>query len=74
LLIDVNTAATMLGISPRTVWRLVTKGELAEPVHIGRLARWQIIDILAFVDLLREQVVNRPASTSGFDQGSASKS
>jgi excisionase family DNA binding protein len=41
--------AEILGCSPRTVARLVERGELRQ-VHVGRLARFRPLDVDALVD------------------------
>ncbi len=49
LLLSVKQVAELLALSSRTVWRLVSAGELPEPVRIGRAARWRMEDIEEFV-------------------------
>ena len=42
LLVDVKELAIMLSVSPRTVWRMVSAGELMEPVRPRPgMARWK---------------------------------
>ena len=48
-LVDVRGAAQMLAISPRGVWRLAKTGELPQPVHVGRSARWRVADLLSYI-------------------------
>ena len=59
LLVDVPTAARMLGVSPRTLYSLtVPRGELRS-IRIGparRLIRYRIDDLQAYVDRLTEAV------------------
>jgi excisionase family DNA binding protein len=50
LALTVNQVGRLLGISGRTVWRLVAKGELAPPVAIGSSARFKRGDVEAFLD------------------------
>lgn len=38
--LSVREVARLLGISVRTVWRLVAAGDLPQPVRVGRAARW----------------------------------
>ena len=52
VLLRVDEVARMLGISVRTVCRLVSPDELAAPVSIGRCKRWHRSDIEAFVSSL----------------------
>jgi excisionase family DNA binding protein len=53
LLISKDQAAERLGVSVRTVERLVATGRLPQ-VHLERLARFRVKDIEAFVDGLPE--------------------
>ncbi len=49
-LLTVEDVARALAVSTRTVWRLVSAGELPQPQRIGkRLRRWRASDIEAFV-------------------------
>jgi predicted DNA-binding transcriptional regulator AlpA len=50
LLIDGKACAAMLGISHRTLLRLVDRGEAPTPVKLGRLTRWRAADVLAYVN------------------------
>lgn len=47
--------AALLSISVREVWRLVAKGDLAQPVKIGRCSRWFESDVVELQARLREQ-------------------
>jgi excisionase family DNA binding protein len=49
VLLRVREVAEILGVSVRTVWRLVSDGTLAQPVAIGRSKRWRRSDIDAFI-------------------------
>lgn len=42
--------AGMLGISPRTVFRLRSSGRLPKPVSIGGSIRWKLSDIQLFIE------------------------
>lgn len=44
-LIDAEEVSRLLGISPRTVWRLKDRGKLPKPVSIGSLVRWRKAEI-----------------------------
>ena len=50
LLLTADEAARSLAISKRTLWRLVSAGQLPAPLHIGRAARWRRDEIVAAVD------------------------
>ena len=52
LLIDGKACAAMLGISHRTLLRLVERGDAPVPVKLGRLTRWRAADVLAYVNAL----------------------
>lgn len=45
--IDVKTLASMLAISTRTAYRLVSQGLLPQPTRFGRAARWNVQDVQA---------------------------
>lgn len=49
-MIDVREVATILGISTRSVWRLVSRSELPQPIRFGRNVRWRASDIDAWID------------------------
>jgi predicted DNA-binding transcriptional regulator AlpA len=50
LLVDEKQAAAMLGgISTRSLRRLVSRGEAPAPIHLGRLARWRVADLEAWI-------------------------
>jgi excisionase family DNA binding protein len=59
---DVEEVASILGVSSRSVWRLVASGELPEPLRVGRCARWPLSDIYAYLDRIKRQ---RDASRCG---------
>jgi predicted DNA-binding transcriptional regulator AlpA len=45
LLISIESLAAMLGISPRSVWRRLSGGEMVEPIRIGNSVRWRLQDV-----------------------------
>jgi len=49
LLISVDVLATMLDISPRSVWRRLSSGEMIEPVRIGTCVRWRRQEVEAWI-------------------------
>jgi excisionase family DNA binding protein len=51
-LMRVEAVADYMGVSVRTVWRLVSSGRLARPVAIGRCKRWRRADVEKFVAAL----------------------
>ena len=42
ILAPAATIARMLGISERTVWRLLSAGQIVHPVRIGGSVRWRV--------------------------------
>ncbi|WP_459557146.1 helix-turn-helix transcriptional regulator [Lacunimicrobium album] len=48
-LLSVSGVAKLLTISPRTVWRMVSKGEFTKPFHIRKCARWKLSDVLTWL-------------------------
>jgi excisionase family DNA binding protein len=52
-LLTMKEVAERLRISPATLWRLVAKGEVPSPVHLGaRSTRWRAADIDRFIENL----------------------
>jgi len=51
----VKQLADMFTVSVREVWRLVARGELAQPVKIGRCSVWFESDIVDFQARLQTQ-------------------
>jgi predicted DNA-binding transcriptional regulator AlpA len=49
LLISVVTLAEMLDISPRSVWRRLSCGEMIEPIRLGGSVRWRLHDVEKWV-------------------------
>jgi excisionase family DNA binding protein len=56
LLLKVDQVALMLGLSERTVWRLVETGEIPRPIKLGRSVRWSRSTIERFVTQRAEEV------------------
>jgi excisionase family DNA binding protein len=50
LLIDCRTAAHLLDVSTRTLYRLSSEGALPPAVKVGRLSRWRAEELKAWVD------------------------
>jgi len=54
-LLTVREVGQLLGISPRTVWRLAAQaevglGDFPRPIRIGRLRRWRLADLRRFIE------------------------
>ncbi|MEM1061877.1 MAG: helix-turn-helix domain-containing protein, partial [Planctomycetota bacterium] len=48
-LITAAEFAGLLGISPRTLWRLLARGELIEPIRLGGNTRWRLEEVDAWI-------------------------
>ncbi len=49
-LIDVREVSGMLGVTPRTIWRLRDLGKMPMPVKIGGSVRWRRMEILSWIE------------------------
>ena len=49
-LISKKEAASLLSISTRTLDRLISAGELPQPIKVGKSSRLRLIDITQFID------------------------
>jgi excisionase family DNA binding protein len=46
--LNVRQVAELLGVHPRTVWRLVSSGDLPQPIKISaKVVRWRVADLEA---------------------------
>jgi predicted DNA-binding transcriptional regulator AlpA len=50
LLIDAKTFARLLSISSRTLSRLIDLKAVPQPVHLGRLTRWRLSEVLEWIE------------------------
>lgn len=50
LLIDVKTTAKLLNISGRHLYRLIAEKAVPEPVRLGKLNRWRLGELLAWIE------------------------
>lgn len=48
-LFDVEQVASILNVSPRTVYRMSDAGAMPRPRHLGALVRWSRLEIEAWV-------------------------
>jgi len=48
-LLSVKQVAVRLNVSKRTVWRLVSSGELIQPIKIGGSTRWRQAEVDAWI-------------------------
>lgn len=50
ILIPAEKVAELLGISKRTLWRLLSSGKLPEPVRLGSLVRWNRVELQHWIE------------------------
>jgi len=50
LLIDIEALAILLNVSRRTVSKLVSEQSIPAPIRFGKLNRWNLKDIISWVD------------------------
>lgn len=50
-LLDPKATAALIGVSVRTLWRLLSAGQFIEPVRIGtRIVRFKASDVIRWAD------------------------
>jgi excisionase family DNA binding protein len=59
-LLPIDEVARILRLSPRTVFRLVKRGELIPPLRIGRSIRWRLTDIQIWLATAYPQPLPQP--------------
>ena len=50
MLISANQLAEMLQISERTLWRLLSSGQILPPVRFGGNTRWRFSDVEQWIE------------------------
>ncbi|MBN8625036.1 MAG: helix-turn-helix domain-containing protein [Planctomycetes bacterium] len=50
LLIQADELATLLNVSERTLWRLLSAGKIPEPVRLGRSTRWRLDQVRQWIN------------------------
>jgi excisionase family DNA binding protein len=50
LTLDVREVAQLLGVSKRTVYRMLDDGEIPKPIKLRNATRWRRTDIELFVE------------------------
>jgi excisionase family DNA binding protein len=48
-LISVHDLATILKVSQRTIWRLLSAGKLVKPIRLGGVVRWRYDEIQRWI-------------------------
>jgi predicted DNA-binding transcriptional regulator AlpA len=49
-LVSVESVAKMFDVSPRTVWRWNSAGEIPAPIKVAGTTRWRRTDLLRWID------------------------
>ena len=49
-LINVHELAGILGVSQRTIWRLVASGKVIQPLRIGTSVRWRLDQVNHWIE------------------------
>jgi predicted DNA-binding transcriptional regulator AlpA len=50
LLIAADRLASIMNLSVRSIWRLLSAGKLLKPVRIGRVVRWRLSEVLDWIN------------------------
>jgi prophage regulatory protein len=50
LLVSANELATMLDVSERTIWRLLSAQKIPRPLHIGGSVRWRVQEVNEWIE------------------------
>ena len=50
LLIDFKEAASLLKVSPRTIWRMRSSKVIPDPIRVGRAVRWRYDELKVWVE------------------------
>lgn len=45
LLIDIREVASLCNVSPRSIWSWADDRKFPQPIKLGRLRRWSVIDV-----------------------------
>ncbi|MBL8822294.1 MAG: AlpA family phage regulatory protein [Planctomycetia bacterium] len=49
VLITVDEVAAMLSLSKRTIWRILSHGEMPEPIRLGKNVRWRLYEVQQWI-------------------------
>lgn len=63
-MITVDDLADALGMSKRTVWRLLSCGRIPEPIRVGGSTRWRLDEIRRWIDSGCPATNNVPAHST----------
>ena len=48
-LLTVSQVARLVGVAPRTVWRMLADGRTPHPIRVGRLVRFRASEVDAWI-------------------------
>jgi len=54
-LLSVNQIAMGFNLSTRSIWRLVSKGDLPQPINLGSARRWYTADVENYLQKLTKK-------------------
>ena len=54
-LIGLREFAELLGVTPRTVYRLIQGGHFPKPVKVGHSVRFPVSDVQAYIERLKQE-------------------
>ena len=64
-LISCAELASMLSLSTRTTWRLLSSNKIPRPVSVGGSKRWRMSDIVLFLDCKCDMAVFQARKDAG---------
>lgn len=50
VLLTIRELAALLKISERSIWRLVSSGQIVKPIRIGGSIRWRVKDVSEWIN------------------------
>lgn len=65
LLISARDLARILNVSPRTIWRLLSAGQIVPPVRIGGSVRWRFDEVTSWIQAGCPESMNHPRQKGG---------
>jgi len=65
VLLSAKQVAQLLQVSTRTLWRLLSSGQLIMPVRLGRSVRWRKQELMTWMDVHHAHAKMRGSSRNG---------
>lgn len=65
-LLTVPQVAKLIGLAPRTVWKMIAEGRIPEPIRVGRYVRFKASEVDRWI---KTGCPNREALESRVDGG-----